>query len=160
MTILAAVMLGVVAVALTVTHVDRGPRTLCLSQLKQLGVANQMYLADFDRLPDFAWSAALEPYTRNANLFRCPQVKTGFGYAMNPYLARAPLPTNPELTPLLFDTPNLSRDALMVSIAPIAEDRHRGRINVVFAEGRVKALELPQAQALTMRPDFPPSESP
>lgn len=46
-------------------------RAICLSNLKNLGVALQLYSHDHDGLfpPDLA---ALDPYARNRDVFRCP----------------------------------------------------------------------------------------
>src|SRR5205814_7641672 len=76
--ILAAILFPVFAQAR-----DKARQTACLSNLKQLGLAQSMYSQDYDetlprailQLPDgslFPWPLAVAPYTKNTAIFRCP----------------------------------------------------------------------------------------
>ena len=62
---------------------DKARAAACLSNLRQLGLAQSMYAQDYDetlpkgyhRLPDgsdYPWYLAVAPYTRNVSIFRCP----------------------------------------------------------------------------------------
>ncbi len=99
--ILAAILFPVFAQAR-----EKARQTTCLSNLKQIGTAAQMYAQDYDeRLPgtelgqgdgEYFWIEMLAPYTKNRDLFNCPSapVKTmysrsgisaefSYNYAMN-----------------------------------------------------------------------------
>jgi prepilin-type N-terminal cleavage/methylation domain-containing protein/prepilin-type processing-associated H-X9-DG protein len=76
--ILAAILFPVFAQAR-----DKARAASCLSNLKQLGLAQSMYAQDNDetlpkgyhRLPDgsdYPWYLQVAPYTRNVSIFRCP----------------------------------------------------------------------------------------
>lgn len=75
--------------------------TACLNQLKQIGVASQMYSDDHDGwLPRSAhggqsWVGSLQRYCSGTNLWRCPkdQHKTRiYSYALNDFLLPPNLP--------------------------------------------------------------------
>ena len=91
--------------------------TACRSNLKQLGVAFQMYSQDYDETlpvrgyPDgagryFYWGHLLQPYIKNVQLFECPSNQLGkrpidmqtalaptiaTGFAVNPRVTDPPL---------------------------------------------------------------------
>lgn len=58
-------------------------RTACVSNLRQIGLAVTQYLADHDGqfpaplipAPRTPWAAQILPYTKNWNLFRCPNMQ-------------------------------------------------------------------------------------
>ncbi len=83
--ILAAILFPVFARAR-----EKARQTSCLNNVKQLSTAIAMYAQDYDdRLP-FAysfgdwWYEVLEPYTKNAQIFRCPsKPRYPIGYAWN-----------------------------------------------------------------------------
>jgi len=54
---------------------ERGRRTVCQSNLKQIAVAMQQYVQDnggvYPPLP-YTWSSAAYAYTKNTEVFRCP----------------------------------------------------------------------------------------
>lgn len=118
------------------------PVAECAAQLKQLSTALQMYCQDNDgRLPPGdAWADGLLRYTRDSDLLICPS-RPGLlsGYAFRSEFARLPLNRIPvpEETPLLFESvlgvPNAA-GGLESFTAP-----HRGKGNVVFADGHVKS---------------------
>jgi prepilin-type N-terminal cleavage/methylation domain-containing protein len=64
--ILAAIMFPVFAAARSASR-----RTVCISNLRQLGLALQMYRQDYDELP-LRFSTVNEGYVKDARLFVCP----------------------------------------------------------------------------------------
>ncbi len=91
--ILAAILFPVFARAR-----EKARQTSCLSNLKQLGLATQMYTQDYDELlvlryydvaPDWTlrinWYTALEPYIKNTNIYKCPSDggSSWLSYSMN-----------------------------------------------------------------------------
>ncbi len=75
--ILAAILFPVFAQAR-----EKSRQTVCLSNMRQMGLAVQMYLQDYDeRFPldshtgsgaSWTWLFTLEPYTKTKLLYRCP----------------------------------------------------------------------------------------
>jgi prepilin-type N-terminal cleavage/methylation domain-containing protein/prepilin-type processing-associated H-X9-DG protein len=99
--ILAAILFPVFAQAR-----EKARQTACLSNLKQIGAAAQMYAQDYEeRLPgtelgqdegEYFWIEMLAPYTKNQDIFNCPNaavrtlyqqngvsVEFSYNYAMN-----------------------------------------------------------------------------
>ncbi len=70
-------------------------QTACLSNVKQIGLALEMYCQDYDEAypvvdhaTGYGWWAPLYPYVKNAQVFRCPAYKAGAAepssdYALN-----------------------------------------------------------------------------
>lgn len=114
---------------------EAAKKTACLSNVKQLAIATLMYAADNDdRLPDAnKWRASIMPYAKNADIFRCPDDKTGAlsSYRMNPLVTRVSQTSmkDPAGTVMIFEG-----DAN--GFAP----RHASRGNVGFADGHAKAI--------------------
>jgi len=100
-------------------------RTICLSNLSNLGVAFQMYAADNDGLyPRGAdWPGALEPYVRNREVYRCP-------------MSGRPREFPPKLETDYIYLPGLSNEAAPDQ-AVLGDDaaRHEGGGNVVTVDG-------------------------
>ncbi len=78
---------------------SRARATKCLSNLRQVGLASQMYADDFNGfLPgsqhDHAsWVGTLQPYLAGTNLHRCPDdrhLTRGYSYAINDFLTPHP----------------------------------------------------------------------
>ncbi len=67
--ILAAILFPVFAKAR-----EKARSTACISNMKQMGLAFQMYISDYDEMyqPAFEWKGKLDPYMRNRQLFTCP----------------------------------------------------------------------------------------
>jgi prepilin-type processing-associated H-X9-DG protein len=73
----------------------RARATKCLSNLRQVGLASQMYADDFDgQLPQSqhnraSWVGTLQPYLAGTNLHRCPDDLNRtriYSYAINDFL--------------------------------------------------------------------------
>ena len=95
--ILAAILFPVFAQAR-----EKARQTSCLSNLKQIGTALQLYVDDYDEtMPmtkdsghlwpawrPYTWVGALEPYVKNENMFICPSLpKEKVGTMISGYVA-------------------------------------------------------------------------
>lgn len=137
---------------------ERGRATACLSNLRQIGLAIQMYAQDHDnRMPVMRDRAAgptntndppgpevaLKTYLGNAKLLRCPSDQkevfetTGSSYAWNNLLNGQPadkfnvlnIPFDPHQMPLMFD-----KEAFHAA-------RGEGKgVNYLYADGHIKNL--------------------
>src|SRR5438874_6354630 len=98
--ILAAILFPVFAQAR-----DKARQATCLSNLKQLGLAQSMYTQDYDEtlpkaihlLPDgnlFPWPLEVAPYLKNTAVFRCPSDRNPM--MINQFLSPALRKTNPD----------------------------------------------------------------
>lgn len=67
---------------------EDGRRAACASNLRQIGMAVSQYMADYDggfppplqRAPRLSWAGFVQPYVRNWQVFRCPNlVEAGLG---------------------------------------------------------------------------------
>jgi len=80
---------------------------ICLSQLKQIGIALRMYAEDYDDTlpPAGCWQAALAAYVRDEEVFTCPT--TGKPYLFNDNLAGKILSkiANQDQVALAWDAP-------------------------------------------------------
>jgi type II secretory pathway pseudopilin PulG len=125
---------------------ERARQASCMSNIRQLSLAMQMYAQDYDdRLPLRArWMDSLLPYTKNEALLHCPSVRPGgqtsYGYAFNSPLAgkkRSKLPS-PATTPVLYDSRNLARNASDPMTSLPNPPRHLGNV-IGYADGHVRA---------------------
>lgn len=89
--ILAAILFPVFARAR-----EKARQTSCLSNVKQLVLAQMMYLQDYDEIftrtwygpsaypGNYQWTHCMQPYIKNTQVYQCPSQKTlAVGYAMN-----------------------------------------------------------------------------
>jgi prepilin-type processing-associated H-X9-DG protein len=117
-------------------HVNRP--VSCASNLKQIGLALQMYAEDYEgRLPDATtFMTAIMPYLRNERCFHCPEDGTGtVSYSMAASLSLATLPA---------DASAARRVLVYEGSQGTVELRHNRTANYCFADGHVKAMqELP-----------------
>ena len=130
---------------------EKARETTCRSNLRQIGLALQMYATDYDDLLPLANSQpsvsgppgiadVLQPYVRNTQIFRCPSDRkklwqtegTSYDYGFTlldiglpPQPIDAPYGTEPSECPLAADFEN---------------DWHTKKPNVLFADGHVKAV--------------------
>jgi prepilin-type N-terminal cleavage/methylation domain-containing protein/prepilin-type processing-associated H-X9-DG protein len=137
---------------------ERGRATACLSNLRQIGIAFQMYAQDHDnRMPVMrdrlagpintndppGPEVALKSYLGNPKLLRCPSDQnevfetTGSSYAWNNLLNGQPadkfnvlnIPFDPHQMPLMFD-----KEAFHSA-------RGEGKgVNYLYADGHIKNL--------------------
>jgi|LSQX01.2.fsa_nt_gb prepilin-type N-terminal cleavage/methylation domain-containing protein/prepilin-type processing-associated H-X9-DG protein len=86
--ILAAILFPVFARAR-----EKARQTACLSNLKQIGLAEKMYEQDYDDVTatyivnasssvvtDYSWIDLLDPYIKNTQVFECPSGTVGYRY--------------------------------------------------------------------------------
>jgi prepilin-type processing-associated H-X9-DG protein len=135
---------------------DQRNRQSCLSNVKQIGTAFDMYLQDYDdRLPPNSdWTSRLFPYLRNERLLQCPSVAgpevhdysrtsglSSFGYAYNSKLAEATQKEigNAKSRVLIYDSTNLARDASDLVTSLPDPPRHQGRNNIGYADGHARS---------------------
>jgi prepilin-type processing-associated H-X9-DG protein len=163
---LQALLVGVIAVLVALVFyplVAKAPTTFhrsnCLSQVKQLCLATEMYLADYgERFPHRdSWMDLLLPYHRNAGLEHCPTVleqsggdKNLYGYAWHSRLSEESreVLAEPAKHPMIYDSVNLGRNASdPFASLPNPPRSHRSggprSNNVGYADGHAKALTGP-----------------
>lgn len=127
---------------------EKARQTTCLANLKQIGLAAQMYTQDYDgRFPPAnKWCDVLSPYSLQPSNFRCPSVPEGkFGYAMNRKLSRQSLQklAQPEQTLLVYDSTNLEWNAHDAAQSLPDPPRHGGTVNnAAYADGSARAIRL------------------
>lgn len=146
------VLLVAAVVPLILYRANKEPEAMpaCKSNLKVLGMANAMYVADNDdRFPLAArWMDGLGSYVKEDRMFRCPAVRQGYGYAMNRSMsgARETDVQHPSEVPLLYDYVTLTRNAHEIEPKLPNPGRHDGLSYVLFVDSSIRAVsnhELP-----------------
>lgn len=118
-------------------------RFACLSNVKQLTVALNLYAEKFDgRYPSPSWWPHLKPLVKSEDLLTCPVMYTEnrrFGYAMNLALVgkRAAAFKDPAKEILIFETAALG-EGVVANLAAMVGERHKGGSNLGFADGHAK----------------------
>lgn len=134
LTAMAAIMAAILFPTFATSR-EKARQTSCMANLKGIALGLLEYAADNgDRLPPAdGWTAATLPYTKNTQIFVCPQAWEGghTGYALvarwaGTKLSNMPDPAN---TILLYEVENGQ---------PVY--RHNGGMNVGYADGHVKWL--------------------
>lgn len=88
-----AALAGIILYPVFVSAKPASSRTRCLSNVKLMAIALQMYQSDHeDRAPVDSWMDRLATYTKSDERFRCPDVRKGAGYGFNAYLMGKELP--------------------------------------------------------------------
>jgi hypothetical protein len=140
-----------------------GQARQCRSNLYRLGNAVLLYAHDYDeRLPPTVrWMDASKPYWKAVEFTRCPAVPgdgNGYGYAMNARLDKRTIASiaQPDATPLLFDSLDLSRNADDPFKSLPSPGRHTWREKrgtplvsgnlVAYVSGRVRFVADKQAE--------------
>lgn len=101
--ILAAILFPVFARAR-----EKARQASCMSNLKQIGLALNMYGQDWDDMAPIltyeaewgdgkGWTEAIYPYTKNEQIYRCPSVDGRYTYCMNAAAMTAYNSGNPTL---------------------------------------------------------------
>ncbi|MBI5706571.1 MAG: hypothetical protein HZC36_06240 [Armatimonadetes bacterium] len=137
-------------------------RISCISNLKQLGLANLMYAADWDdRLPPRdIWMDAIRDYHKNYGGERCGEVtakyadrKDLYGYSFNSRLSGFKTGVlDWEATqnrPMLYDSINLARNASDPFASLPDPPRHGELVNMVcFLDSHTKGLKKEAAKSV------------
>lgn len=122
-------------------------KTACLSNLKRLAMATEIYRADADdRLPLQNWFRPLQAILKGPDFLGCPEVFTQsrkeVGYAMNLPLVGAQYAKmrQPASTVLFFETDALRPD-VVANLSARNRDRHQGKgSNVAYADTHAKFI--------------------
>ena len=130
---------------------DSARRSVCLSNLKQLAIAQTVYAKDYDdRLPDRdKWMDVIAPYWKNPLPLVCPSLVKEhdpqiYGYCFNGELSHAKVPAQPESVPLIFDSINLARNASgSLDSLPVPARHLDDRNNIVYADTHAKSVRNP-----------------
>jgi len=123
-------------------------RSPCLSGLKQISLALIMYSTDSDDVlpPASTWADRTMPYSKNADIYKCPDLKLAtkqFGHAYNRGLenkttASFAYPTN---VPATFDATDLSWNANgPLSLLPQPGRHPDGRNTIAFLDAHAKPM--------------------
>ena len=116
----------------------------CLSNVKQLSTAVQIYTADWDdRLPSApVWQDQLADYTpKNIQIFKCPIGELPFGYGMNREVSGLPLSKikEPDKTVVIFEAWSQEKNFSGGNQNFVA--LHGGRGAVGFASGKAVLIQ-------------------
>lgn len=137
--VLAALALAYVAVPLFLRRRDGGPPPICLPNVKNISLAVQMYVSDYDNVfpPAAQWCDTLIEYVRNEDVYRCPQAaELSCAYAFNAALGQAMHKglAHPVRTVVIFESDRGWNAAGGRALLP-AEPRHGDGENYGFADG-------------------------
>jgi prepilin-type processing-associated H-X9-DG protein len=122
----------------------------CLSHVKNISLAVQMYAADNDDHfpPAGEWCDVLDEYVKNRDVFQCPQARGGPGwnYAYNPLLSSRSMYDLADLanTVAIFESDAGRNAAGGPELLP-DEPRHLGGDNYGFADGHASWLKRKSA---------------
>ncbi len=118
----------------------RAPGPPCLANVKNMAIALNMYLTEYDRSPQGAvWSDELLGYVRNRDSYRCPEATGTCAYAYNAALSgrRGSAVADPQRVVAFFESDRgwnaHGGKELMTDFA-----RHSGGENVGFPDGHAK----------------------
>jgi prepilin-type processing-associated H-X9-DG protein len=121
----------------------------CLSNLKQIGIANLMYAQDYDEQFPIAskWQEGTASYIKNDNIFHCPAVSPATApsaehttYAFSSAMDRMKLSRLPDAKNniLTYESTNFNRNANDAVTSLPTPGRHQGQNNIGFADGHAK----------------------
>jgi prepilin-type processing-associated H-X9-DG protein len=140
---------------------EKALQTSCLSNVKQIMLAETMYATDYDNhtVPARDWPTSAYPYLKNPQVYLCPsdgrsdKQRSGaypVSYAMSPALGGILVGDikNPAETGVLFDGTQVfgGREAA-------ATDRHNHGLNVGYADGHARWLTGENFQSLPLSPE-------
>lgn len=121
----------------------------CLVHTKNLAVATQMYITDYEACPGASgWCETLTEYVKNEDVFRCPsEPDLRCGYAYNAELDLAPISSVPDwsMTITQFES-NRGWNAAGGWELLVPSPRHRGGDNYAFIDGHAAWLPRQPAQ--------------
>jgi len=127
---------------------EKARQASCMSNLKQIGLAQLMYATDYDDVlaPADDWPGRLMPYMRNEDILVCPADSRAdphsygewpLSYTMNGWVGGHALGaiSSPPETALVYDGTRV-----YATEEPAIEFRHNAGANVAFVDGHVKWL--------------------
>lgn len=142
--LLMALVLGAILFPVFAKAREKARQTSCMSNLRQLALAQIMYAQDNDDVLPAAegWCDATMPYTRNQQIYVCPSTpELQSGYAMNSDLSggdtREDIASPPQ-TVLMYDSTAAATNANDPLTSVPVPGRHNGGNNFAFADGHVK----------------------
>lgn len=121
----------------------------CIDNTIQVGMGLLMYAEDYDaHMPaGNRWMDAVHPYVKDESMFHCPEAKIGasepvYGYAFNNSLGGKSIktPADPQTTPLLYDSNNLTRNASDPATSVADPPRHGNSNAVEFLDGHARMM--------------------
>lgn len=123
----------------------RRPRSLCLSNVKQLATATMIYVEDHDqRFPLENCTDATAPYRKGDEMLHCPENegRGGYGYAMNfALVGKVYDASTMDRTVLFFETDVQARN-LVMNLAGRTEAKHWGRFSTVsYCDTSARSVE-------------------
>ncbi len=144
---LAGLAVMLMALPLFLRRRDGGPRppaSNCLSNVKNITMAVQMYVSDYGDVfpPAAGWCDTLLEYVRNEDVYRCPEAEgLSCAYAYNAALGQAMEAdlAHPAHTVVILES-DLGWNATGGGALLPAEPRHLGGDNFGFADGHVQWL--------------------
>ncbi len=142
---------------------EKAQQSNCLSNVKQLALAQMMYAMDYDEVmvPASAWPTNLQPYVKNTHVFACPadrrkeKHRAGEGpdslplsYTMSEAMGGIPVSdvAAPAETAMLYDGTQVSGDR------QAADYRHRKNLSVGFCDGHAKLLSRESFESVQLTP--------
>lgn len=129
-------MLSIVVLYVVYAPLDddrRRPRSLCLSNVKQLATATLIYVEDHDqRFPLENWTDATARYRKGDEMLHCPENegRGGFGYAMNTAVVGKQYNPDMDWMVLFFET-DVQAPNLIMNLAGRRDDKHAGQYSAV-----------------------------
>lgn len=126
---------------------EKAREATCMSNVKQVMMGQQMYAYDWDEIlpPAADWPQVCYPYVRNAEVYLCPSdarpdkqrsedLETSYTMSATVGNLRLPDVAKPMSLGVLFEGTEVAGGR------EVAEFRHRGGLNVGYADGHVRWL--------------------
>lgn len=158
---LVAFLIGGISIPAFERGRENARRASCLNNVKQLGMAMQMYSSDYDSHFPAAdkWNESLRPYYKNRKVLVCPSDKTGGpSYGMNDLissLSQADVASPAQVVSFFDSMPgrNKADGAMLLPTPP----RHPDGNNVGFVDGHATPVSDPET--LNWDPKATPSDA-
>ena len=121
-------------------------KTQCLSNMKNLSMAVQMYGADYDKFPKAdKWVDVLDEYVANRNVFHCPEDKSGarssYGFNWGLSGKKGSVVKDPAKRVVIYETAKPGQTPRGGRADVVTPGRHEGGNNYGFADGHAQWLD-------------------
>ncbi len=127
----------------------------CTEHVDRLTGALRMYSMDYDEHlpPAERWCTATQPYVGSKDLYRCPALEAGYGYALNRNLdeARASEVSVPARVVVVFESSAQVANAADTGQSLCEPPRHPGGNCFGFLDGHVAAIKTSDRSRLGWR---------